>query len=316
MILPMGSRAAHLLLLAALLVLPGCGAATPAASGRPAVVAALYPLAFLAEGVGGDEIEVVNLGAGAGDPHDLELTPRQVRTIREAALVVHMGRRFQPGVEAVTEQMPQERIFQVLSLPEVASELRRVEPEDGHEGQEKGSEGDDHALDYDPHVWLDPILTQEVVRALGAKLSAVDRENAEEHTRGAEELAGRLGQLDQRFREGLADCARREIVTSHSAFGYLAARYGLTEVGITGLSPEAEASPRRMAEVASFARQRAVETIFFEKTVSPRIAESLAREVGVSTDVLDPIEVEPDSGDYFGAMETNLQSLRKALECK
>jgi zinc transport system substrate-binding protein len=114
---------------------------------------------------------------------------------------------------------------------------------------------------------------------------------------------------------GLGNCAVDTLVTSHDAFGYLAAAYGLEQVAVAGLSPEDEASPRRLAEVAAQAEAAGVTTIFFEESVSPKVAESLAREVGATATVLSPLELAPESGDYLSAMRDNLQRLRTALGC-
>ncbi|MGH2721499.1 MAG: metal ABC transporter solute-binding protein, Zn/Mn family, partial [Actinomycetota bacterium] len=185
--------------------------------------------------------------------------------------------------------------------------------EEGHEDEPAGHE---QGGGVDPHVWLDPVLMAEVVRGVGNRLADADAGHAAEHRSRAEALAARLAELDRAFASGLADCVRREFVTSHSAFAYLARRYGLTEVGISGLAPETEPSPQRLAEVTSFARERGVTTIFFETLVSPKVAEALAREVGVGTGVLDPLEGQPEGGDYFTGMERNLAALRLALGCR
>jgi zinc transport system substrate-binding protein len=207
-------------------------------------------------------------------------------------------------------------VLDVLKIHAVEPELLRAAASEAVDPHAEEEDPHDAAGAVDPHVWLDPRLMAVIARSLGERLADADQAHAADHRERAEKLAARLDELDGALAAGLAECPRREVVTSHAAFGYLARRYNLSEVGITGLSPEAEPPPQRLAEVASFVRERGVTTIFFETLVSPKVAESLARETGVQTEVLDPIEGQPDGGDYFVGMERNLAALRKALGCK
>jgi zinc transport system substrate-binding protein len=168
----------------------------------------------------------------------------------------------------------------------------------------------------DPHVWLDPVRFAMIADALGARLGRADPAHAADYTARAAALHTELDALDAEYAARLKTCPRREIVTSHSAFNYLAHRYGLTQVGITGISPEAEPAPRRLAAVAAEAKRTGTTTIFFETLVSPKVAETLAREVGAKTAVLDPLEGLTEPGaDYFSVMRSNLAALTTALGC-
>jgi zinc transport system substrate-binding protein len=250
-------------------------------------VAALYPYAYLLERVGGDDVEVQNLTPAGAEPHDLELSPRQVALVAEADLVLH-SRGFTPALDDAVDQHAADRAVDVL------------EHVDGG---------------GDPHVWLDPDSLAAIATAVAEELGRRSPERASAFRERAEELRRDLAALDERFRGGLAQCERRDVVTSHDAFGHLTRRYGLEQVPVTGLSPEAEPSVRRLAEVATTARERGVTTIFFEETVSPRVAEQLAREVGATAAVLSPLEGPPADGDYLTAMDANLEALRSALGC-
>jgi zinc transport system substrate-binding protein len=282
------------------------------------VVASFYPLAFVAEEVGGSLVEVVNLTPPGAEPHDLELTAGQVRDLAEADLIVYLGDGFQPSVEdAIGELDGDVVITDVLSTQE---ELLEAVP---HEGEEEGAHAEDeHAEDEhaeegqsDPHVWLDPQRTAAIARLLGERLGEVDPDNASTYQENAEALETRLSALDADYRDGLAQCERRSLVTSHEAFGYLAQAYSLEEIGVAGIDPEAEPSPGRLAEVADFVRAEGVTTIYFEVLVSPAVAETLAEETGVATARLDPLEGAPEQGDYFFAMRANLDALRQGLGC-
>jgi zinc transport system substrate-binding protein len=250
------------------------------------IVAAFYPLAYAAEQTAGPGVRVFNLTPAGSEPHDLELTPAAVRTIHSADLILLMGHGFQPQVESAARQSGA-KVLLLLDTPGIS---RRGE---------------------DPHVWLDPrrysLLVREIGRAMG-------REGA------AASMTASLEALDRDFRQGLADCARRDIVTTHEAFGYLARRYGLNQVAIEGLSPEAEPSPAQLERVARIVRERHVTTIYFETLISPKLAKTVARETGAKTAVLDPIEgLTPKAteagADYFSVMRANLSNLRAGLGC-
>ena len=280
----------RLLVVAALaLACAACGTGGAAEDGTVQVTAGFYPYAWVAEQVGGDGVEVANLTERGAEPHDLELGPRQVAALASTDLVVYSAG-FQPAVDEAVEQQAADRALDVLQVVDTTRD--------------------------DPHVWLDPLRLAEIAEAVAERLSAADPDGADGYAQRADELRGRLVALDDELRAGLADCTRREVVTSHDAFGYLTAAYDLEQVPITGLSPDAEASPQRLAEVARLAQERGVTTVFFEELVSPKVAESLAAEVGATATVLSPLEGEPEDGDYLSAMRADLAALRTALDCR
>jgi len=248
-------------------------------------------------------VRVTDLTKPGAEPHDVELNPRQVAQIVDAGLVVYLNG-FQPAVDQAVSQEAPDRAFDVASAvplqPLATSTDGTVETAHG----------------MDPHVWLDPVRYAAIADALGERLSRADPAHGADYTARATALHAELAALNTAFAEGLKTCARREIVTSHSAFNYLATRYDLTQVGITGISPEAEPSPRRLAAVAAEARRTRTTTIFFETLVSPKVAETLAREVGAKTGVLDPLEgLTAPGADYFSVMRGNLAALTTALGC-
>jgi zinc transport system substrate-binding protein len=289
------SRFAGVTLVCAL-ALPGCGAdSAQGEGGRPAVVAAFYPLAWAAERVGGEFISVENLTSSGVEPHDLELSVDQIRNLSEADLVVYVGEGFQPAVEDALSGSDDSRRLDVLGA-------RGLETLEG-EGQKA-----------DPHVWLDPVNMQAIVDALTRRLTELDPGNRPTYEANAEQVNSQLAALAEDFDESLSGCNSRDIVTSHDAFGYLAARYDLNQIGISGIDPEAEPSPARLAEVARFVQENDVSTIFFEELVSPEVAETIASETGARTAMLSPLESEPESGDYVSAMESNLAGLTEPLD--
>ncbi len=271
----------------------GCGG-TAQTAGKETVVAAFYPVAWAAQDVGGDKVEVENLTPSGAEPHDIELTSRDIEEIHDASLVLYLGRGFQPAVEKAVENRSGP-LVDLLAGQRLAS-APKGEPE----------------LAVDPHVWLDPVRFATMVTAIGRALH---------RPAAAARLVARLHALDQSYRNGLRSCRRHEIVTSHAAFGYLAKRYGLRQIALMGLSPEAEPSPKDLEALVNEVKTSGATTVFFETLVSPRLAETVAREAGAKTAVLDPIEgltkSEVASGDdYFTVMRANLLSLRTALGCR
>ncbi|GII81179.1 zinc ABC transporter substrate-binding protein [Sphaerisporangium rufum] len=305
-------------LLAATACSPGTSAATGPAGDGPRVLAAFYPLEWLSARVAGPDAEVAGLTAPGVEPHDLELTPRQIADIGRADLVVYV-KGLQPAVDEAVEQHAAGKAYDITTA---AGTPLPAPPDGDHDDHDDPAGHDDEAGGHDehgatdPHVWLDPTRLAAAGTELGRRLAAADSAHAAGYTGRAETTAGELGALDQEYQRGLANCAGRTILTAHAAFGHLANRYHLKQVAISGLDPEAEPAPARLAEAARLARQEKVTTIFTETLVSPKVAEVLAREIGARTAVLDPIESRPAQGDHLAAARANLSALRTALGCR
>jgi zinc transport system substrate-binding protein len=272
----------------AALAAAGCGSSDKQhAPAKGRVAAAFYPLAYAAKELAPLGTEVDNLTPPGAEPHDLELTAHDVEQVRSADLVLLLGHGFQPQLEAAAGNG--EHVLRLLDTP-----------------------GLDRHPNNDPHVWLDPVRYELIVKRIAAALR---------RPRSADRLVTRLRALDLEYQRGLRSCARHDIVTSHEAFAYLGERYGLRQIAITGLSPEAEPTPKRLERVVRLVRTTAATTIFFETLVSPRIADTVARETGARTAVLDPIEgltstEQKRDASYFSVMRSNLANLRRALGCR
>lgn len=280
---------------AAVLALGACSAGSTA-DGRPSVLASFYPLQLVAQQVGGDRVEVTSLTPPGAEPHDLELSPAQVVRVGNADLVVYLSE-FQPAVDDAIAAAPPAHAIDAASLTTLI-------PLAGGSG------------DLDPHFWLDPSRLPAVAHAVADQLSALDPAGAATYAANATALSARFDALDAAYANGLATCADRAFVTSHAAFGYLAARYDLEQVAISGLDPEADPSPDRLAQISRLVKDRGVRTIFFETLVSPKVAQTLAADLGVDARVLDPLEgVSDPSQDYFSIAEANLSALKMALSC-
>ncbi len=283
-------------------LLSGCAALGGEDSGgRPQVVAAFYPYAYVVERVAGDHVDIINLTAPGLEPHELELTPRQVADISEADLVVYESG-FQPSVDEAVDQSAGGTTLDVTDVVPL---------------KDTGAVAEDPA-DGDPHLWQDPTLLMPIVEQVRDELAAADPAHAAAYRAASAELIADLRQLDTDFKAGLADCQRTEFVTSHAAFGYLANRYGLTMVPIAGLSPDVEPSPEHLAEIQNYIESDGITTVFAETLGSKEYADTLASDLGVESAVLDPVEglaSDDSNDDYLSLMRSNLAALQKANGC-
>lgn len=289
---------------ATLLALAATSACTSAeADDSVDVLASFYPLQYVAEQVGGEHVSVSNLTPPAAEPHDLELSPAQVREVGDADVVVYLSGMTAATDDAIASRQPEH----VVDTAEAAG----LESGPNGSGAPAGGSG---ALD--PHFWLDPMRLATVGHQVADELAEVDPDNADAYAANADALEAELEALDQEYAEGLEACAGATLVVSHEAFGYLAERYDLVQVGISGIDPEAEPSPARLREVRSIVQERGVETLFFEVLVSPKVTQTLADDLGVGTAMLDPIEGHTDEdADYMDVMRANLAALQDGLVC-
>lgn len=286
--------------------------------GKLDVVASFYPMQYLAEQIGGDHVEVTTLTKPGVEPHDLELKPRQASELRGAGYILYL-KGVQPAVDEAIAQSGVEHTVDAATLTTMESHGTEVGHDHGdeggeHEGGEHGAEGG-----ADPHVWLDPVKYAEVAKGVGDSLAKADPAHAADYRKNTEALVGKLKSLDAKFAAGLKNGTTKTFITTHSAFGYLAERYGLEQHGIAGIDPESEPSPARIKELQSVAKQEKVSTVFFETLASDRTARTLAEDTGLRTDVLDPLEGITDRSkgdDYLSVMESNLAALQKALGAK
>jgi zinc transport system substrate-binding protein len=292
----------------ALATLTGCGPGASGATGggsgtadgKLALAASFYPLQYVTQRIAGERAVVRSLTPPGTEPHDLELTPKDVAAISDADLVIYLGG-FQAAVDEAVASEAEDRATDVAS----AASLDRATADGGETGT-------------DPHFWLDPQRLSAVSTLIEQRLAERDPDGAGTYAANLAALTTDLDTLDDEFRTALASCANKDLVTSHEAFGYLAARYGLTQIGINGLSAEAEPDAGTLARVTDFVRTHKVRTIYYETLISPAIARTVASETGARTAVLDPIEgVTPDSAgdDYLAIMRSNLKNLQAGQPC-
>jgi zinc transport system substrate-binding protein len=303
---------------AAALALAGCGGsgdATGSGGDGLTVVAGFYPLEWAAQRVGGDRLDVSSLTPPGAEAHDLELAPQDVAAVAEADLLVYLEG-FQPALDEVAATEAADTAWDAGQ----AADLTVSTGEHAHEG-ETAEEHEEHAEDgeaLDPHFWLDPLRLASVGDALAERLAEADPDGAATYEENAAALRADLEALHAEMQAGLGDCAVDTLVTGHDAFGYLADRYGLDVVGISGLSPSQEPDPAQLAEITSLVQERGVRTVYTETLVDPAVAETVATEAGVQTAVLDPIEGLTDESagnDYLEVMRANLAVLQEGQSC-
>ncbi|GGS44658.1 MULTISPECIES: metal ABC transporter substrate-binding protein [Streptomyces] len=275
------------------------------------VVASFYPLQFLAERIGGDHVHVTTLTSPGQEPHDLEISPRQIAALQESDAVLYL-KNLQPSVDDAVAQSPVGTKIDAASLTTLEEHGTEV---GGHAAGHDSHEGGE-AAGKDPHIWLDPVRYAQVAEGVGKAFEKADPEHAADYRKNTAALVKQLDALNTRFKDGLAHTRSKVFLTTHAAFGYLAERYGLTEEAISGLDPESEPSAARIRDLERTAEADGVSTVFYETLVSDRTAKTLAKDAGLKTDVLDPIEGITDASrgkDYLAVQDANLKALQQAL---
>ncbi|MFD4787642.1 metal ABC transporter substrate-binding protein [Streptomyces sp. NPDC058459] len=282
------------------------------------VVASFYPMAFLAERIGGDHVHMTTLTSPGQEPHDLEISPRQIGGMERSDAVLYL-KGLQPSVDEAVEQSPVKTKIDTAALTTLEQHGTEV---GGHAAGHEDEHADhDHESENgkDPHIWLDPVRYAEVAQGVGRAFEKADPDHAADYKRNTVALVKQLDELDTEFKDGLAGSRSKVFITTHAAFGYLAERYGLTEEAISGLDPESEPSAARVKDLQRLARADGVSTVFYETLVSDKTAKTVAGDADLKTDVLDPIEgiTKRSRGtDYFAVQRANLKALQSALGIK
>lgn len=318
----MRTLGAGLVVLGTMVAATGCGGADESSS-TVDVAVAFFPLGELARNVAGstlgNDVTVASIVPEGEQAHDYEPTPRQLDDLAGADVVLYLGNGFQAGTEKAIDSLP-DRVVRIdlldsVDLIEVGTEIGTDEHADEHAGPDS----------LDPHVWLSPrrmaIMAATVADAIAEALEAAGAADAVAGVRAGEaSYTDALSRLDADFAEGLRTCEHDIVVTGHHAFGYLAADYGLTQVAISGISPSEEPSAVTLEEIAEFASDNGISTIFFEENLPADLSRTVADEIGATTARLDPVEApsseQLDAGaTYVSLMGENLESLRTGLGC-
>ncbi|MBL1080838.1 zinc ABC transporter substrate-binding protein [Streptomyces actinomycinicus] len=289
--------------------------AVVANTGKLDVVASFYPMAFLAEQIGGKHVHVVTLTTPGQEPHDLELSPQQIAQIEESDAALYL-KGLQPSVDKAVAESPVRTKIDASTLTTLENHGTEV---GGHAAEHDTHGHEEEEAGKDPHIWLDPVRYGEVAKGVGEAFAKADPKHAAYYRENSAKLNGKLDALNFAFEQSLAHTRSKVFLTTHAAFGYLAERYGLTEEAISGLDPESEPSAARVRDLEEMAKADGVTTVFYETLVSDRTARTIAHDADLKTDVLDPIEGITDKSrgkDYFTVQEANLKALQQALGAK
>jgi len=308
-------------LIALLLVLVGC---SNSKDNQKSIAVSFYPVEYLTQRIVGDDFKVVNLTPIGSEPHGFELSPDSTQLLLDAKLAIVLGNDFQPAIEKTASSRDGKTINLIEAserkdehaLSAVNIGYRPTHGDADHDGEEHDQDHEGN----DPHIWLDPVLMQEVVGQITDALVDLNPSESKTYMQRSDDLIADLKALDTEFKEGLKQCERRTFITSHDAFSRLAARYGLTQESIAGISPENEPSPARLNELKNLVNEKNISVIFTEELVSDKVAKTLSEEAAIQVKVLSPIEgltqaqIDNDE-DYFSLMRNNLSSLQVALGC-
>lgn len=307
------------MLCASLFMLSGCGVQANnrhfTSEETLKIVTTIYPIQNFTEEIAGDKAEIINLVPAGMEPHDFELSTGDMQLMEEADVFIYNG----AGMEHFVDRTLQSVSNKDLVIVEAAQNVDLLETEHSHEGEEAHS-GERNADErMDPHTWLsieNAICEAEVIKDA---LCGADAENADDYNSHFDDYKTKLRALADRYEKELSGLSKNTIVVAHEAFGYLCEEYGLIQEAVEGLTADSEPDTARMKEIIDFCRENDIQVIFFEELVSPKVAETIADEVGARTDVLNPIEgrsaeLEAEGLDYIGLMEQNLEALKKALK--
>lgn len=281
-----------------------CGDAGHGDSGNVRIVTTIYPLQYFATRIAGDRAQVTNLVPPGVEPHDFEPTAGDLRAITNADVLIYNGLGFEEWLDRTLASIGHNDLVSLAAGEAIGADaVLAGTDEEGHAGA-------------DPHVWLDPRHAVREVEAIRDALKKARPGDAADFDRNAASLIADLNSLDQRFEASLRGCRLDHFVTAHEAFAYLAGRYGLEQIGVTGVSQE-EPDPAQLARIVDAVRTNNVKFVLTEPGPSPKIAETLAREVGAGVKSLDPVEFkqEGEGEDYLTAMDRNREVLREVLEC-
>lgn len=275
------------------------------------VMASFYPMYDFAVKIGGDKAEVKDMVPAGTEPHDWEPAATDIKNLEEADVFVYSGAGMEFWVPDVLASLDNKKLVSVEASDGL--KLRAAT------GEEEGEDAGHGKMLYDPHVWLSPMNAKKEMENIKAAFVKADPDNQAYYESNYKTYAAKFDKLDQDYKTAISALPNKDIVVSHEAFGYLSEAYGLNQMGIEGLDPDSEPDPARMADIIKFVKANHVKVIFFEELVSPKVAETVAKETGAKTDVLNPLEGLSDEElkngeDYFSVMEDNLKHLEEALK--
>ncbi|MDR7236677.1 metal ABC transporter substrate-binding protein [Neobacillus drentensis] len=296
-----------------LIVVSGCSNAAQTKSERVSegtkklqIVTTFYPMYYFTQKVAGNSANVELLIPNGAEPHDWEPTAKDMAKIQDADMFIYNSRYFESWTGKVLKSINDSDLT-VIEASKGLELMNALESEEENHS--------DHASSKDPHVWLSPVLAQQEVDTIANAIEKLDPNHKNEYEKNAEDIKSQLADLDHLYKETINKAEKKEFVTQHAAFEYLAKQYGLTQIPIAGLSPDVEPTLGKLKELTELTKKKHVKVIYFEGLTSSKVAQTLANEIGAKTEVLNPIEgltkEEQEKGlDYIDVMKKNLEALK------
>ena len=281
------------------------------------VMTTLFPLQEFARAVGGENVQAEMIIPPGVEPHAWEPKPSDLTKIYQADVFIYIGPAMEPWVEDLLKATRGGR----LKVVEASRGLPLLEAKQSQPAQ-ASNQGHGREGTFDPHVWLDFSLDLKIVDAITEAFAEKDPADASRYRVNGEAYKSRLEALDKKFQSSLSTCRWRQIILGgHSAYSYLAKRYGLQQIPLYGISPNAEPTPKKLTDVIKAAKNQGAKYIFFEELVNPKLSRVLAQEAGLQTLVLSDgtnltREQIKQKVTFLGLMEKNLENLRKGLDCE
>lgn len=272
---------------------------------RLQIVTSFYPLFFFTTQIVQDRADVYNITPAGAEPHDYEPTTKDMVKIENSQILIINGGKFEAWADNVQNILGKQNIS-IIDINKNLVDQDNVEK---------------NIQTRDPHFWLDPILAKKEVELITQNLIIADPTNTNFYTNNSKILIDKLENLNTKFKTELSNCQKKDIITSHAAFKYLAQKYNFNQMAISGLSPDEEPTPKQLANTADLAQKNKIQYIFFESLVNPKLANTIAQEIGAKTLILNPIEGLTDEEikngkNYFTEMQNNLTNLKIALQCQ
>lgn len=284
------------------------------------VVTSFVPVYSWTAAVAGDKAQVDPLLDGSVGPHEFELAPSHMRQLNRAQLVVAIGLELEPWLEVMQEKGVLHKNVKILFLGEALDPklLLRAEKEEEEE-HVHADEHEHHHGEYDPHIWVDPLLAKECVQLICDQLCELDPENASSFRANAKSYQDKLKTLDSDIRSALKAVQLKPFYTQHDAFSYFNKRYGLNCAGVLQKVPDSDVSPRHLSELLKKIRDEKVAAILVPSRSEDRLVARVAQEGGIKVGRLETLETldeggKLDTGAYERIMRANLKALLESLQ--
>ena len=272
------------------------------------IVTSFYPVYSMVKAVSGDLNDVRMIQSSSGI-HSYEPSANDIAAIYDADVFVYHSHTLESWAGSLDPSLQKSKV-KVLE----ASEGMTLERVPGLEDMEAGDGIDEKTL-YDPHTWLDPEKVAEEAQIIADKLSELDGANKDTYQKNAQSFSAKAHDLTKKYQPIFEKVNQRNFVTQHTAFSYLAKRFGLNQLGIAGISPDQEPSPRQLTEIQEFVKNYKVKTIFTESNASSKVADTLVKSTGVTLKTLNPLEADPQNDkSYLENLEENLSVLAQELK--